>query len=195
MAKRNHTTREAWLNGAIAIINKEFFKGRGYTLPRVRVSCGFPRSNGKAIGQCWDPKVSMDKTHEIFICPTQAEPVKVLSIMLHELIHAAVGIEAGHKGMFRKLAKEFGLVGKMTATFAEEGSELYNQLAIFSGRLGDYPHAAMVKTTKPTGGAKHWLRFTSPTEDAYRIVMRPDVVQEFGVPQDPWGNEMVLTNG
>ena len=58
-------------------------------------------------------------------------PSRVLDVLLHEMIHAAVP-EDGHRGRFRKLAKRCGLTGRMTATVA--GPELS---AKFEGFLAD----------------------------------------------------------
>jgi len=188
-----HKTREAWLAAATTALDKKYFKGNGYKLPeKVRASVGFPRASSKAIGQCWSPEVSGDETHEIFICPTQAAPIRVLDIHLHELIHASVGIKEGHRGNFRKLAKEFGLAGKMTATFAEDGSDLHRELASIATALGEYPHAAMVKTQKVASKDNKWVRFVSRTEPTYKVVINRDRVSEWGVPCDFAGEEMEL---
>lgn len=103
-----HPTREGWLLAACELLQTEFFKGE-YQLPKkVACSCGFPRGTNKAIGQCWSPEVSSDGTTNLFICPTQAEPVRVLDILLHELGHAALGVEAKHGSKFRKWALSVG---------------------------------------------------------------------------------------
>ena len=187
-----HKTREAWLVGGMELMTKEFFKAKGYKLPKkMRASCGFPRGHAKAIGQCWDKGSSADATYEMFICPTQAEPVKVLGILLHEMIHACVGLEVGHKGPFRKMALEFGLCGKMTATTVEEETELHRTLSKMAGSLGKYPHAPMRKQAKGSKPNK-WVRYVSVHADKYRVVINCDRVEEHGVPRDPWGDEMEL---
>ena len=62
-------------------------------------------------------------------------------ILGHELIHAAVGPKVGHKGIFRTLATDLGLIGKMTATV---GGEKYIALvAPFLEQLGPYPHGEL----------------------------------------------------
>ena len=195
--KKLHDTREGWLKAAIAELNEEFFASAGYKLPKkLQCSCGFPRGHARAIGQCWDPGVSADGTTHLFICPTQAEPMRVLDILLHELIHAAVGIKEGHKGKFKKVAREFGLEGKLTATTVTEGSELWKRLAKCNQRLGKYPHAAMQKRAPKKGtGGSGWLRYMSPEEEKYRVVVSPKMIEEHGAPQDPWGNEMIPVGG
>jgi hypothetical protein len=193
LTRTTHTTREGWLLDAVALIDKAFFDDAGYTMPKkLAVSCGIPYGKASAIGQCWDPKVAADGTTHMFICPSMDEPVRVLDILLHEMIHAAVGIEEGHKGAFRKLVKEFGLMGKVTATYAEPGSECHRRLARIATELGPYPHKAMVKRTnkKEGKGGSGWIRLVSPQEEGYKLVISPKMIEEFGLPYDPWGNEM-----
>lgn len=191
MTKTTHNTREGWLIDAVIALDKTFFKENGYELPeKLQVSCGFPRGTSKAIGQCWDPKVSGDKTTQMFVCPSQGDPITVLGIVLHEMIHASVGVEVGHKGIFRKLAKEFGFVGKMTATQVEPGSPLNGALNVIHASLGEYPHAPMQKRSK-VAKRTGWIRLMSPEVEEYRALVSPAMLDEHGVPRDPWGNEMV----
>ena len=158
-------TREAWLVRGIRKL-ESVFKRAGYEIPEnLRVSVGFPKGvrggkNGKAIGQCWTQKVSADGTYEMFISPELDEPVRVLDVLTHEIVHAVVGIEAGHKKPFRDCAVSVGLEGKMTATVA--GEELKAELTKVSEVLGDYPHAKL----NPMDGAKkkgsRLLKFVCP---------------------------------
>src|SRR3546814_5983050 len=69
---------------------------------RIRVAIGFTSSGrkGKAIGECWDNRLSADGHFEIFIRPDLAHapdamPAQIAAILAHELVHAAVGIPAG----------------------------------------------------------------------------------------------------
>ncbi len=187
---KTYSTREEWLVAAGQALDKKFFKSNGFDLPAYRVSCGWAKGNARAIGQCFGKAHSADEHFEIFVCPTQADPMVVVATLLHELIHAAVGTHEGHKGPFRTVAKAFGFAGKMTSTFAETGTELHTTLATLHGRLGDYPHAIMSKKQidrKPT----KWTRYKSTVEEDYKVVANIDKVGEHGVPRDPWGEEMV----
>jgi hypothetical protein len=65
----------------------------------------------------------------------------VLSTLLHELIHAFVGIKAKHGKDFKLVAVKSGLEGKMTATTA--GPELLARLETLAKTLGRYPHASL----------------------------------------------------
>lgn len=138
--------REDWLNAATTEM-KPWFVAEAAPLPEtLRVSCGWPSRGGqsakkRSIGQCWNPIASADGTTEVFISPVLADAVRVLDVLVHELVHAAVGVDKGHKGPFRKLAKALGLEGKMTETNA--GPELTERLNVLAEKLGPYPHASL----------------------------------------------------
>ncbi len=186
-----HKTRESWLVAAAEELDKTFFKANGHKMPRKwQVSCGFPRGVACAIGQCWSPDKSANKTTHMFVCPSISDAVEVLAILLHEMIHASVGTKEGHRGAFRKLAKQFGLAGKMTSTRAETGSALHKTLKAVARRLKRYPHAALSKTTK-RGRGRGWIRLMSPHLSSYRVTISPGTLEELGAPRDPWGNEML----
>lgn len=160
----NHTTRETYLASATEYLAPHFVN-LGYPLPSVRASVGIP-SGGKGgklkrIGECWDKRASSDNTTEIFICPSQSDPVAVLAILLHELVHAAVGLKCGHKGSFKRVALALGLEGKMTATFP--GAQLASDLQELSHTLGEYPHAAL--NTALSGRKKQSTRMIKLTCD------------------------------
>ncbi len=192
MTANNHTTREGWLVDAIGLLRTEFFTSRGHKVPaKLQVACGWVQGGKNAIGQCWAPSASSDETTQMYISPTEADAARVLDILLHEMIHAVVGTKYGHKGPFRTLAKDFGLAGKMTATYAEEGSPLKALLVIIAGKLGPYPHAAMTKKEVTKANPYKWTRLMSPSDGHYVVTISPKMVEQHGLPVDPWGDEMV----
>ena len=160
----NHATRETYLQAATTHL-APLFAAQGFPLPPVRASVGIPAGGSggklKRIGECWDKRASGDNTTEIFICPSQSEPVQVLAILLHELVHAAVGLECGHKGPFKRVALALGLEGKMTET--TPSPELAADLATLADTLGDYPHAAL--NTALSGRKKQGTRMIKLTCD------------------------------
>lgn len=146
--KPKFPTREEWLQAAL----KEFtplFIAKDRKVPAIRVSTGWPSrkalsAKSKSIGECWSPECSEDKITEIFISPflrDAIEPQGVLSTLLHEMIHAVVGVEHGHKKPFKTLALALGLEGKMTCTYA--GEELLETIKEISKTLGAYPHGRL----------------------------------------------------
>jgi hypothetical protein len=148
--KLKFKTREEWLNGAVEML-RPIIEAKERKLPlKVRVSTGWPSNGalatkkGRVLGQCWPPECSLDQTTEIFISPALGEVENtdgVLLTLLHELIHAAVGNECGHKGAFKDLAKALGFLPPMKTTPA--GPELLEMAKEWAKDLGPYPHATL----------------------------------------------------
>lgn len=191
-------TREEWLNKAIVVLDETFFKieTMSFKTP-LRVSVGWC-SGKKAIGECWSHEVSSDNTTEMFISPALDNPIEVLATLLHEMIHAHLGNGKGHGKEFKTIVKKFGLAGRVTATYAEIGSPIYSQLNLIAQQLGEFPHKKINRTHKTKGGGEKkdgWVRFKSKTADKYRCMVSPVSLEEFGIPKDPWGEEMIPTKG
>ena len=182
-------TREEWLNAAVLALRPMFDEQGAADFPKLRVSCGWPKGGrGKTIGQAWHPKSSGDATAELFISPEleKLTGFGVVDTLLHELIHAVVGNEAGHKGPFRKLAKGMGLSGKVTATFAE--GELENRLLELTSQLGPYPHAELSKLSVTKQGTR--MRKVSCTNCGCILRMTAKWLEEAGAPTCGCGGEM-----
>lgn len=178
-------TREEWLN-AVAQRMAPWFAEVGLKLPRVRMSIGFPSkgSRGKAIGECWSFEASADATHEIFIRPDRHDTVEVAAIQLHELIHAAVGIDKGHGPEFRRVAVALGLEGKMTATVA--GELFRDRFAPIHRELGDIPHAELRlgRSSGPKKQSTRMVKCECP-ECGYTIRTTRKWIDQLGAPICP----------
>jgi hypothetical protein len=136
--------REGWLNLITEQHIKPHFESKGYTIPdNIRMSCSLT-STKKSIGQCWSNKNSGDNHFEIFISPKISDSNRVTDILIHEIVHAVVGLKAGHKKPFADCAKAVGLEGKMTATTATE--ELKATIAQWVEDMGEYPHAPLTES-------------------------------------------------
>jgi hypothetical protein len=179
--------REAWLTAAVELM-RPLFAAIDVELPEtVRVSCGFPggKSPAKTIGQCW--YTADDKVAQVFVSPILVDPVDVLGVLVHELIHAWDRGQSGHAGAFRACAKRVGLTGKMTATTV--GDELREQLAEMVGELGGYPHARLnlIAAAEKKQGTR-MLKVECP---ACGYTLRTTAKWlEVGVPTCPCGTEM-----
>lgn len=135
--------REAWLKSCAEKMNAALFGGR---MPPYRVTCGWPSrgalgKKNKTIGQCFYPSASGDSKNELIVSMYLDDPMEVAATLAHEMIHAIVGHDAGHKGPFRHLALDIGLEGKMTATRA--GETFKRSLQPILEDLGPYPHAKL----------------------------------------------------
>lgn len=189
-----HTTREAWLRAAVELMTP-MLEDQGTKMPAAwAVSVGFPKrafAKNSAIGECWDPSVSSAKVSEMFISPALDEPVTVLATLLHEMIHAAVGLECKHAGAFARTARGVGLKGKLTATYAQDGTELHTRLLAITSQLGDYPHKAM-KPHKKVAEKSPWflVKLRSVNDPNYKFTIAPRLIEEFGMPRDWMGDEM-----
>ncbi len=140
--------RESWLTQATLELERVVFAPIDKHLPDAwRVSCSWPsrRAAGPhqsgASGQCFDSSLSADATTELLVSMSQDNPVKVLAILAHEMIHAIEGCAAGHGAVFKRTALAIGLTGKMTATVA--GDAFKQSIEPILETLGDYPHAAV----------------------------------------------------
>lgn len=138
--------REEWLDRALVLL-RELFEAVNYSVPdNVRVTCGWPAKGALAqkkrrIGECWSHKYSGDGSHEIMVSPLLDNPIRVLGVLAHEVVHATVGLECGHKAPFKACATAIGLEGKMTAT--SESHEFQVWAAEVVRQLGRYPHAKL----------------------------------------------------
>lgn len=134
--------RESYIN-ALATELRPYFHSKGAMFPeRIRYTCGWPSkgagSRRKTVGQCFDASASADNHVEIIIGMSLDNEMEVAHTLAHELVHACVGVEAGHGPAFRKVALAVGLEGKMTDTTAGELFKRYAQPIL--DRLGPYPH-------------------------------------------------------
>ncbi len=142
-----HKTREAWMTAALWGHIDAHFTAAGYDVPpNIRVTCGFPSTHATArkhlrIGECWDPSMSKDQTSEISVSPFIDEPLRVLGILVHEVVHTVVGLKAGHLAPFSQCAKAVGLEGPWSGT--TESPTLVIEMARWVRALGEYPHAAL----------------------------------------------------
>lgn len=145
-------TRENWLNAFVDNARPHFIRV-GAPLPeRVRVSVGFTSTGARSnrIGECWSNAASSDGYFEIFLKPTIETDARMADILTHELVHAAVGIAAGHGKPFARVATALGLVGRMTSTTA--GTDWYLWALPILSELGAMPYGAMTggqSTAKP----------------------------------------------
>jgi hypothetical protein len=186
----NTTTREEWLEAATAAL-APIFTAAGETLPDVAVSCGFPggASMRKVIGQCWKTKAANDGRAHLFVSPLLSDPVRVLDVLAHELVHAVDDCESGHKGRFTRIARRLGLEGKLTATHA--GEALKAQLVEIAAQLGAYPNAGLnLALMNPAKQSTRMLKVECP--DCGYVVRTTQKWLDCGLPTCACGSDMVL---
>lgn len=183
--------REQWL-AEMAKKMAPVFEAAGKPLPtNIRYSCGFT-SRKAAIGQCWYPEGSADGHAEIFIVPGKDDPIEVAGILLHELVHAALGAGHGHGKEFKKLALAVGLQGPMKS--ASPTNETTIALKWMIDEVGPYPHGRLaagglikVKAT----GTDPLINLRCPHCDYFAKVKPSDMAR--GRLRCPDDGEMLLT--
>jgi len=187
-----YQTREEWLRAGVKAL-APWYESNGYPIPAtVQVSCGLPHigafsAKSKRIGECWSPKASADHRTQIFVSPVLDDPEQVLDVLCHELVHAIVGNEAGHKAPFTRAARACGLTeGKPTS--ASAGDELRTELARVSKGLGTYPHGAL-RGRPSKKQSTRMLKVLCP--DCGYTVRTTAKWIEVGLPVCPCGSDMV----
>ena len=192
------STREDWLVKAVKALEAGVFQNKNLvgdnkmSMPeKWAVTCGWCKGSSKyAQGVCVDPKCSKDGTTHLFIVPVQDQVMSILGTLLHEMVHAIVGVKEGHKRPFRECCKLIGLMGKVTSATIAKGTPTWTICEQIALQLGPYPHAAMVPHAKPTRPSP-WVRWRSTTWPKYTILANTKHVIQYGVPRDPRGNEMI----
>lgn len=189
-------TREEWLKRAVRAMRPLLRKADIKMRAKWQVSVSLASSRS-AIGQCWYEMASASgKTANIFVCPTVADPVDVLGVLLHEMIHAALPHGVHHGPKFAKACKQIGLEGK--PTHATPGPALKSELARLAAFLGKYPHDPMtnIRGGKKGGKGGYWPVYCSPADARYRVQVSQRAIDEFGPPTCPiTGEDMVPAVG
>jgi hypothetical protein len=140
--------RQQWLELAVEALRLRFADA-GYSIPQnIRVAIGWPKRAAScgAIGECWAVEASSDQHAELFISPQLTEGARILDVLAHELVHATVGTEAGHRKPFKQCALKIGLQGPMRSTTA--GPDFVAWAEPLFKRIGPYPAGFLTDTPK-----------------------------------------------
>jgi hypothetical protein len=145
------------------------FKRAGAELPeRFRVTLSLTRKS-KVVGLCYPSDASGDQTFEILVRIDQDDPAMVAAILAHELTHAAVGLEHGHKGEFKRVARALGFKGKLTQ--CDPGEDFLEEVAPILAKAGPFPHAAL-NYDHSSGPKKQGTRLIKVQCDSCEFVVR-----------------------
>lgn len=194
------TTREQWLT-LVAQKTLPLFEEKGFTVPEnIRYSVGWPSKGAlgkkkRRIGECWNDKCSEGEVFEIFISPYLKDVVQVVATLIHEMVHATVGLEAGHGKVFGQCARAVGLTGKMTAT--TETPELAEKIKDIVRDVGPYPHSKLDGGGKTSGPAKQTTRLLKCECEGCGMIIRTTAkwIDETGLPTCSCGSKFVSPDG
>lgn len=182
-------TREQWLE----LVADRYLWSLLPSRPRVRVSVGWPSKSALAkrrrrVGECWADTVSGDAHYEVFVSPL-LECFDAVHVLLHELVHAVVGLAAGHGPEFARVAKRAGLAGKMTATVPSD--LLSESIHEWMRAMPAWPGAAM-SVDATNGQRKQGTRMVKVTCEACGYTCRTTRkwLDEVGPPLCPAHGQM-----
>lgn len=190
MKKLKHQTREEWLLAAVGLA-RPLFKDKGYTVPEVRVSVGWPSTRalsakGKHVGEAWCKTAASDKVAQIFITPWLGED-GILPTLVHELVHTTVGNKEGHNKVFGKCARAVGLEGKLTQCGA--GKDLLAVCVDWHEKLGPFPHGKLNPAMRPKKKQSTRLIKCQCTASEYCVRITRKWLEEYGAPISPVNNK------
>lgn len=192
-----YPNREAWAQAFMqARLTMTAFLDAGAPIPRnVRIGVGWTSKGmrAKAIGECYSTACSRDGSFEIILSPHLEDAHVVAAILTHELVHAAVGLECGHKGAFAKAARGVGLEGKLTATHGGEAFLAWAGPVLEA--LGPYPHATLygAASSGPKKQTTRYLKVSCPC--GYTVRMSRKWLDTVGAPDCPACQETMTCEG
>lgn len=185
-------TREQWLAEAVRILQVQVFGPKGYTVPDVRVSLGWPRGGRSTIGQCFPGALAKDAIGQVFISPVLEEPTRVLDVLVHELVHSINHKESktGHGRDFKTIAVSVGLAGKMTATHASP--ELKDRLKLVSEELGPFPHSALSEAPMKANRSGRNVKLVCQAGEDFTVSISKTRLSMYGAPSCPCHSDTMV---
>jgi hypothetical protein len=184
-------TREEWLTQVVKLA-EDAFKFAGLEYPKSwRVSCGFPCRNAtgatkRRTGECHSSTVSADNHFEMFVSPVLGETRQAIKTLLHEVVHACVGTDKGHRKEFSRACKRLGFEGKPTQ--AEPSDEAWGPFfEVVVAELGEYPHATLSVNNKKKQSTR-MIKVACPCGCNVRMTRK--WIEEVGPPVCGCGEQM-----
>lgn len=197
-----HDSRESWLKAATSLLRGHFSQC-GYDIPeKMRFAIAFPSTGRKSrrVGELWHSVTSGDESYELIIRADIAEPVEVLGVLVRELVHAVVPVDAGHGKLYKDAALKIGLTGKMRE--AVPSPLLIPLLVEIADSLGPLPHAKLDIENGPTAIArpkKQRARLIKATCGelgcGYTVRITSKWVKDIGPPICPKHGPMAVNGG
>ena len=132
--------REQWLTH-VAVLLRPWFARHGFEIPlRVRLGVGALGFSTRTLGVCY-PQVDRAGFRHVTISPFIDDPLLVVAVLAHELIHAGLPPDEGHGPRFRAVARAVGYEGRVTQV--TPGPALRKEIESILRRVGRYPHVAL----------------------------------------------------
>jgi hypothetical protein len=145
MLEVKHRYAEAWLEHAVELY-RPFFETGGHQIPPVLLSVGFaddgykPSRKKNTLAICYSKGFSPDGINQIIITPLRTEPLDLLWLLGHELIHAVDDCAHGHGKVFDEIAHSVNYWPNKKATIMDL-MKFDEKMAVMAKELGRYPRS------------------------------------------------------
>jgi hypothetical protein len=148
-----HKYAESWLDEGCHLLS-DFYKTKGFEIPKVRVLFGFSTSGhkinkdlGNHEGECLSTQWTEDGTILITITPLVERAIHALSILGHELVHAIDNCKSDHGSDFLSTAQTVGydivMLNKKREIVLSDS--LHKKFITFAEILGKFPSIKLKK--------------------------------------------------
>jgi hypothetical protein len=133
----------------------------------------------------------VDGAVQIIVSVRENRTEDVMDILFHEMLVAATGVGKTNCTPFRSLARRLNMTGRAaTARLGEDTPERTAALRLVRA-LGPYP-VSEARYRKPRDSGR--IRASSTTIPGYHVYISPRMIREHGLPRDPKGKPMRLSN-
>lgn len=138
---------EEWLDHAVSGL-REYFARFGHVVPPVLVNCGYgpfgyyPKRKNNHDGLCLAKRYSKDHINEIYIAPHITEPIEVMFVLAHELIHAVDDVFSLHGATFKEIARDLGMRECGNVRYVDYVRAI-QEFAKIAEPLGRYPRSGI----------------------------------------------------
>lgn len=151
-------TREQWLDAAVAAI-----RARIPTIAsRIRCAPGFPRtfSRSGTTAEVIPDTDSEDKTYEVLIAPTLADPETVFAALLGQVLHTLPGALTPASQTYRDALTNWGM--GIDGQDISPTVDFPHHWGADLDSLGPYPHAAVTVAARKVQSTR-MLKLACPT--------------------------------
>jgi hypothetical protein len=157
----NYGTREEWLNAARDLLRQTYpfayyLDPANAKLDVVLLSAGFPgmgkgtAEKNPSMGESWLGVKAQDGRAHVYVNPRVADPVGVLVILAHQLLHVAMD-DTSHDYPIRRALRHMGHNNRLTKgkQCRHDGSGKLASYQEIADKLGPYPAAPLDASIPP----------------------------------------------
>jgi hypothetical protein len=142
-------TRDEWLYAIANELTPIFTEAGASFSTKMRIVCAIDDEHW---GKCFPRR--NDNITLILVSPRIKKPIDAAAVLVHELVHAAMGSGHGHGETFRTLALRVGLTDPTQPhNWWSAGPELVKRLKSLVRRVGPYPDSDFIEIDRSSFAA------------------------------------------